>query len=724
MFKSIVLGATVICCLSSVSFATNSRLDLFYHLGNQRILYEGRTFLPLIGYNDSLIFADIRAVNNPNVSTEFNMGLASRKYFQNIDTVFGAYYFYDHRKEMSNLFKQNVIGVEMLGKFFEARINTYLPFKKEYETTNVSVRSNRANITKKTMKAMSGNDIEVGIKLPIFLDKELWFYWGAHKFTTNKVVQSGQKVRTELNFANTLPAGINGSFGVEYSYGNGVNNNINFVIGIGIPFYQSKTKNIINDYRMIKPIVRDIDVKIITQVSENYQHATIKDKQNNEYDYIEYVSTEEELQKALKHSIPIDKKQVIILTKDIYATKVIKIDDNRKIISGTELKFDDMQIQPMRPGAGGNYKLFYTGKEDIWDNTKNIKPTAKTKVIHNDLEYEQIVFVDNEDDLLNKVKEENTLIVLTKGFTAKRPLSAIAKGTKVFGAGTIKIKNGNNIQEKIIKNDIVIVDGSGAPYKDLIQNNIQSSKFAGIEFDSYTIGERAFESVKRLKSKVDDSITGLKTKASQSDFNSLKSKVDDSMTGLSTKASQSDFNSLKSKIDDGITGLKTKASQSDFNSLKSKVDDGITGLKTKASQSDFNSLKSKVDDGIIWLKTKASQSDFNSLKSKIDDSMTGLSTKASQSDFNSLKSKIDDSMTGLSTKASQSDFNSLKSKIDDSMTGLKTKASQSDFNSLKSKIDDGMTGLSTKASQSDFNSLKEAIKISPDFAGLKKNLDR
>ena len=66
------------------------------------------------------------------------------------------------------------------------------------------------------------------------------------------------------------------------------------------------------------------------------------------------------------------------------------------------------------------------------------------------------------------------------------------------------------------------------------------------------------------------------------DLANLSNTVNDTTTGLSTRASQSDLTALSNAVNDTTTGLSTRASQSDLTALTDVVNDSTTGLSTRA----------------------------------------------------------------------------------------------------------------------------------------------
>jgi len=64
-----------------------------------------------------------------------------------------------------------------------------------------------------------------------------------------------------------------------------------------------------------------------------------------------------------------------------------------------------------------------------------------------------------------------------------------------------------------------------------------------------------------------------------------------------TTNSGASLNNLNSKINDTTTGLASKASQTDFNTLNNQVNNATTGLATKASKTDVTAAKTEVVQG-------------------------------------------------------------------------------------------------------------------------------
>lgn len=80
------------------------------------------------------------------------------------------------------------------------------------------------------------------------------------------------------------------------------------------------------------------------------------------------------------------------------------------------------------------------------------------------------------------------------------------------------------------------------------------------------------------------------TTDSGASLNDLNSKVNNTTTGLASKASQTDLDNL-------TTTVNGKASQNDFNNLNNQVNNATTGLATKASKAEVTAAKTEVVQG-------------------------------------------------------------------------------------------------------------------------------
>lgn len=224
-FKSAVLGLVVVSSFSTSVYGV-ARVDLMYRLGDEKISYEGRVLLPIFKKENFLLFNDIRIINTNNVSYQLDLGIAARGYLEGTNSVLGVYYSYNHQ-HTGLAFKQDTFGVELLGSFFEARMNVYKPL-----TSNYLVLIND-HIGMKT-NAVEGKDFEFGVKFPMHTENNsLWLYWGGYNFSNNGFVDEGKNVRAKVGIS--INNGLSVVFGAEAKYSSQATVNQSFTVKLGMP---------------------------------------------------------------------------------------------------------------------------------------------------------------------------------------------------------------------------------------------------------------------------------------------------------------------------------------------------------------------------------------------------------------------------------------------------------------------------------------------------------
>ena len=445
MLRSIVLGiATGLCCLD-MAFA-NPRVDLVYRPSSKNILYESRAFLPISSTKNSILFADIRGVSDFDTSTEFNLGIGNREYLQDSDAVIGAYYFYD-RRQQTERYEQSTIGGEILSKNFEVRANFYFPFKGEYANLSVNQSGSQVQLNGVIKKSMGGKDAEVGFKLPIS-NKELWVYAGLYKFSANsegvEATQSiqGKKIRAEFDFANSSPYGVTANISAEYDYNdNKDDRSSTFIFRLGLPF-GLKEQKYRQDYRMIKPIVRDVDVRIDTAIINEEAKVKVGSIEFNE---IKQVSTESELYAAVNR-VDNNQKRLIVVNGNIFAARPLQILSNDMIIAGNEdIEFIGVTSGIARKAAFNQNirtpKLSYFGNSI--DSSKLSKlQSEKTKILYNNVEYDSIEFIKTEAELVAAAEKPNSILVLDNDISVGQAVP-VKGNTIIIGKGQVVSKDSN-----------------------------------------------------------------------------------------------------------------------------------------------------------------------------------------------------------------------------------------------------------------------------------------
>ena len=113
---------------------------------------------PFWGPGDFTVFLNTRSTLSDNSQTTGSYGLGVRYLVPGREIILGANVFYDSiESEFSNHFDQLGVGFEVLTRWFDARINWYLPDNSTYETSS-SVSSSRNERT--SGRFIDGNEIK------------------------------------------------------------------------------------------------------------------------------------------------------------------------------------------------------------------------------------------------------------------------------------------------------------------------------------------------------------------------------------------------------------------------------------------------------------------------------------------------------------------------------------------------------------------------------------
>jgi len=241
---------------------------------------------PLSQSPDSMIYTDVRAAFDGDNSTEGNIGLGFRRIMRGDhsedDWIWGIYGFYDRLiSSQNNRFNQATFGAELLKMNFELRGNLYIPESTSYvvgSDTVGSVSLSGTTVMERTLslvareRALSGFDAEVGYGFDIGEKDKLWIYGGYFSFDHSETPRiAGPRLRLQYECNDAF--GLSGStlaFGAEVRHDNvrktDVFAGVTFSIPIGAPHKSPKDSGKWRsiDSRMMRPIIRDIDVVTLT----------------------------------------------------------------------------------------------------------------------------------------------------------------------------------------------------------------------------------------------------------------------------------------------------------------------------------------------------------------------------------------------------------------------------------------------------------------------------
>lgn len=165
-------------------------------------------FVPITFEPDrSLLFLNGRAIATNNGNFAANVGAGMRFYSPEVDRVFGGSFWYDYDDSNFTNYDQWGISLESLGKYFDMRVNAYIPSNDNPSTIgtrlngNISFVGNNIGIgTNRTVEnALRGGDFEIGGAMPFFGDYGFRSYVGAYYFQAPSVESTvGFKYRTEI----------------------------------------------------------------------------------------------------------------------------------------------------------------------------------------------------------------------------------------------------------------------------------------------------------------------------------------------------------------------------------------------------------------------------------------------------------------------------------------------------------------------------------------------
>ncbi len=225
-----------------------------------RALTGGQILQPLFQNNNSLTYADVRAIFKFGQTEEFNFGLGHRKIFNN-KWILGAYGSFDTRNSARDVqHHQATFGLEALSRNYDVNFNYYLPISGKETVATGTLGGTFVGSTLfangVVEEALEGLDIEAGALLPFVPLGETRIYLGAYYFDGDVAASTGigKKVRLEYRPRKDITLGIQATddslFGTEAQ------------IQIKYSFGYAKESGIRTlSERMIQFHERDIDVK-------------------------------------------------------------------------------------------------------------------------------------------------------------------------------------------------------------------------------------------------------------------------------------------------------------------------------------------------------------------------------------------------------------------------------------------------------------------------------
>jgi len=176
-------------------------------------------FLPLLeGYDSNwLLFLDARLlIDSDNSNLGSNVGVGARQYIPEWEHTLGAYLYYDTRDAGYANFSQVSGGAELIGDFWEGRLNWYVPTgtRRKQWGTGVSGTGNYyfsghylygGTLTRYYQAAMTGVDMEAGRKIFTGFNTDVRAFAGWYHFQAQGSQQAwGWKSRVESRISDKV----------------------------------------------------------------------------------------------------------------------------------------------------------------------------------------------------------------------------------------------------------------------------------------------------------------------------------------------------------------------------------------------------------------------------------------------------------------------------------------------------------------------------------------
>ena len=480
-------------------------IELEGKLGTDRDLGEVAVFIPVLQNEDSMLFTDLRFRMDDNDSKEFNIGLGYRKIVGS-DLVVGGYAFYDRRRTPNdNSFNQATIGVEALKTDYEARINAYIPESTEEDIGGVGVTravATGGNIQLQTFgngteRALPGFDAELGFKLDLTSNLDLWTYGGGYYFDADDFEKvSGPRVRMELQYNGVpfLGEGSQFTVGLE-GQTDDVRGDQAFALGrLRVPFstFKMRTDNGHRpklspiEERMTSRIYRDVD--IVAVEAEASDEPILTETASVTLENGAQVSTFTAIDAGDDPAVEIAGAGVNALVVldgslgSLTPSGQILVQDGQTIIgggtslmatgtnSGARVPVTFAGVRPTIDGGGANRDIVIDGVNDILIQNINLTNTGSRSLL--------IINGSGNVNLRNINASNNTAVgLVASGVGTVVAASNVNLTNNNIGAGVLSAAN-LNLSNSIISNSLTGIDtndfGPGNPTLNLSNTTIEN----------------------------------------------------------------------------------------------------------------------------------------------------------------------------------------------------------------------------------------------------------
>ncbi len=195
---------------------------------------EGFTTLewmtPITGdFEWALLFADGRVLVRNDGTVGANFGIAHRYYDLDWNRIWGANVFYDYRNTEDNHFHQLGLGVEWLGEIVDVRANAYIPDVDNVRGPVPNLFRGHQLIINRDEVAMTGGDVELGVRLPAIEEIQVELFGGFYHFDghgndnatgwrTRAQAEIGERVTLDVAVQDDDLFGMTATVGIAFRY--------------------------------------------------------------------------------------------------------------------------------------------------------------------------------------------------------------------------------------------------------------------------------------------------------------------------------------------------------------------------------------------------------------------------------------------------------------------------------------------------------------------------
>ncbi len=250
-------------------------------------------FAPLaLADENSLIFADVRAMVTNRGKGGANAGVGLRHYDESLDRVFGASVWYDYDNGHVDSYQQIGISLESLGRFADWRVNGYIPIGNDknalsvvYPTSFFSGHNLLISQLTTWEQAYHGFDTEIGGPFPVLGRYGLNGYVGFYYFTgpnTSDFTGVSGRIQAQLNEDLTLGVTVTD----DHTFGTNTQIQVVATLPDGTPNRWLRPLRVYD--RMFQPVNRNYRA-IVNTVYSTQQILAINPKDDEPY-FVDHIN--------------------------------------------------------------------------------------------------------------------------------------------------------------------------------------------------------------------------------------------------------------------------------------------------------------------------------------------------------------------------------------------------------------------------------------------------